>query len=73
MKWVGIFHVRIFWVAIFWGVIFQGEFDGWEFFGLGFPGGSFIEPSYNVSILIFQKIIKKYNKTFNERIYTLNS
>ena len=29
--------------------------------------------SYNVSILIFQKIINKCNKTFNKKIYTLNS
>ena len=33
------------------------------------PGRIFLEPfsSYNVSILIFQKIIKKYNKTFNKK------
>ena len=27
--------------------------------------------SYNVSILIFQKMINKYNKTFNKKTYTL--
>ena len=32
-----------------------------------------IEPfsSYNVAILIFQKIANKYNKTFNKNIYKL--
>ena len=39
------------------------------------PGGIFIEPSfsYNVSILIFQKVINKYTMTFSKKIYTLNS
>ena len=39
------------------------------------PGGIFIEPSssYNVSILISQEIISKYNMAFNKSIYTLNS
>ena len=39
------------------------------------PGGISLKPvsSYDVSILIFQKIISKYNKTFNKKIYTLNS
>ena len=27
----------------------------------------------NAAILIFQKMINKYNKTFNKKIYTLNS
>ena len=37
-------------------------------------GGVFLGPfsSYNVSIVIFQKIIYKYNKTL-KKIYTLNS
>ena len=29
--------------------------------------------SYSVSILIFQKIVNKYNKAFNKNIYTLSS
>ena len=33
---------------------------------------SHVFSSYNVSILIFQKMINKYNKTFNKKIYTLN-
>ena len=45
-------------------------------FRVGIPPGDgiFIEPfsSYNVSVLIFQKIINKYNKTFN-KVYTLKS
>ena len=43
--------------------------------GGNFPGGIFLEPfcSYNVSIVIFQKMINKYDKTFNRKIYTLNS
>ena len=70
MKWVVIFQMRIFWVAHFSGGIFQGEFNGWEFFGWEFLQGEiFIElsSSCNVSILIFQKIINKYNMTFNKR------
>ena len=34
---------------------------------------SHIFSSYDVSILIFQKMIDKYNKTFNKKICTLNS
>ena len=33
---------------------------------------SHVFSSYNVPILIFQKMINKYNKTFNKKIYTLN-
>ena len=47
-----------------------------NFLGGKSPGGGiFIESfsSYNVSILIFQKIINKYKKTFNKKKYTLNS
>ena len=47
-----------------------GNFSG------GIPlGGIFIEPSssYKASILIFQKVLNKYNLTFNKKIYTLNS
>ena len=29
--------------------------------------------SYNTSILVFQKMINKYNKTFNKKIYSLNA
>ena len=29
--------------------------------------------SYNASILVFQKMINKYNKTFNKKIYSLNA
>ena len=52
-----------------------GSLTGGSFLGENFPGEIFIEPSssYNVSILIFQKIINKYNMTFNKKIYTLNS
>ena len=32
-----------------------------------------IVSSYNVSILTFQKMIKKYNKSFHKMIYTLTS
>ena len=48
---------------------------GGNFSGENSPGGIFIKPSstYNVSILIFQKIINKYNMTFNKKRYTLNS
>ena len=34
---------------------------------------SHIFSSYNVSILIFQKMINRYTKTFNKKGYTLNS
>ena len=46
-----------------------GSLTGGSFLGENFPGEIFIEPSssYNVSILIFQKIINKYNMTFNKR------
>ena len=39
--------------------------------GGNIPGGNFLEPfsSHNISILIFQKMINKYNKTFNKKIY----
>ena len=49
---------------------FPGEVFHWEIFRVGFP-----EPlsSYNASILIFQKIINEYNKTFSKKIYSLNS
>ena len=51
------------------------EFDGCEFLEWQSPGGIFIEPSssYKASILIFQKVLSKYNLTFNKKIYTLNS
>ena len=54
------------------GGIFQGEVWLGEFY---FRGGIFLErfSLHNVSILIFQKMINKYNKTFNEKTYTLNS
>ena len=57
------------------GGISQGEFDGWEFLGREFPRGNFHRTVflYNVSILIFQKIISKYNMAFNKKMHTLNS
>ena len=66
MTWVGIFQVRIFWVASFQGGILQ-----WEVSSVGNswveipPGG--IEPSssYDVSILILQKIFNRYSMTLN--------
>ena len=76
MKWVGIRRVRIFWVAIFRGEIFQGGVWWVGIFRVGIsPGRLSLETCslYDVSILIFQKNINKYNKTFNKRIYTLNS
>ena len=76
MKWVGIRRVRIFWVAIFRGKIFQGGVWWVGIFQVGIsPGRLSLETCslYDVSILIFQKNINKYNKTFNKRIYTLNS
>ena len=56
----------IFKEGAWWVVIFRMEIP---------KGGIFLGPfsSYNVSIDIFQKIINKYNKTFNKKIYTLNS
>ena len=59
----------------------RGLFHGCEFwwvriFRVGIPLEEiFLEPfsSYNVSILIFQKNIIKYNMAFNKKIYTLNS
>ena len=56
----------IFKEGAWWVVIFRMEIP---------TGGIFLGPfsSYNVSIVIFQKIIYKYNKTFNKKIYTLNS
>ena len=61
MEWVGIFQVRILWVEIFrrWGGISTGEFDEWELFSL-----ELLEPfsSYDVSILVFQKIYQHYIK-----------
>ena len=75
MKWLGKIQMRIFWVAIF-RVDFPGRsLMGGNFSG-GIPlGGIFIEPSssYKASILIFQKVLNKYNLTFNKKIYTLNS
>ena len=51
------------------------EFGGWEFFGREFHRGGFPRTIFacNVSILIFQKIIIKYDETFNKNIYTLNT
>ena len=73
MKWVGIFLIRIFWVAIFRVGIFQRGRSWWVgIFRVGIvPGVIFLEQfsSCNVSVLIFQKIINKYNKTFNKNIY----
>ena len=70
--------VRIFCVAIFRREVFLGGV--WIFrvgiFRAGIPlRGIFLKPffSYNVSILTFQKIITRYNKSFNKKIYTLNS
>ena len=59
---VGVFQGGVWWVGIFRVGISPGE-------------GIFIEPfsSYNVSILIFQKIINKYYKTFDKKICTFNS
>ena len=56
------------------GIFQRGSLMGGNFLQGISPGRIFLEPfsSYNVSILIFQKIIKKYNKTFNKKIYTLN-
>ena len=47
---------------------------GRNFSGGNFPGVIFLEPfsSYNISILIFQKIINKYEESFNKNIYNLN-
>ena len=56
--------------------IFQGGVLWVGIFRVGLPpGGISLEAfsSYSVSILIFQKIINKYNKTLNKEIYTLNS
>ena len=73
MKWVIIIQVRIFWVPIFRGELFEGGVWWVGIFRVGIPPGEgiFIEPfsSYNLSILIFQKIFNKYNKTFNKKIY----
>ena len=75
MKWMGIFQVRIFWVAIFrWGREFSREsLMGGNFSGGNTPVGISLEPFslFNGSILIFQKIMNKYNKTFNKKIYIL--
>ena len=75
MKCVWIFQVRVFCVTIFLGVVLQGTFDGWEYFGCEFPRNIFLETfsAYNVSILIFPKTISKCYKTFNKKVYTLNS
>ena len=53
-----------------WGSLICGNFSGGNS-----PGEIFLDPfsSYNVSILIFQRIINKYNKNFKKKIYTLNS
>ena len=71
MKWLGKIQMRIFWVAIF-RVDFPGRsLMGGNFSG-GIPlGGIFIEPSssYKASILIFQKVLNKYNLTFNKDLY----
>ena len=56
--------------------IFQGGVLWVGIFRVGIPpGGISLEAfsSYSVSILIFQKIINKYNKTLNKEIYTSNS
>ena len=45
-----------------------GNIPGENFLGGNLPGGF----SKNHFLLIFQKIINKY-KTFNKKIYTLNS
>ena len=52
-----------------------GSLMGGNFVSGNFSGGIFLEPfsSYNVSTFIFQKIINKYNKTSNKKIYALNS
>ena len=62
-----------------WKVSGGGYFQGGSFMGGNFSNGNshegiFLGPfsSYNVSIVIFQKIIYKYNKTL-KKIYTLNS
>ena len=58
------------------GVSFPGgSLMGGNFSGGNSPGGIFLEPfaSCNVSTLVFQKIINKYSKIFNKKIYTLNS
>ena len=59
MKWVRIFQVRIFWVAIFGGQFSGGSLMGGNFSWVNSLVGIFVETfsSYNVSILIFQKII----------------
>ena len=59
---VGVFQGGVWWVGILREGISPGE-------------GILIEPfsSYNVSILIFQKIVNKYYKTFNKKICTFNS
>ena len=41
--------------------------------GCTLQNSSHIFSSYNVSILIFQKMINKYNETFNRKIYSLHS
>ena len=48
------------------GILMDGNFPGGNF-----PGENFLGPfsSHNISILIFQKMINKYNKTFNKKIY----
>ena len=53
----------------------RGSLIGGNFPGENFPRGTFLElfSSYIVSVLIFQKMINKYKKTFNKKIYTLNS
>ena len=76
MKWMGIFQVRIFWVANFrvWGNFPGGT--SMVIFRVGIlPGQIFLEPFslHNVSIFIFEKIIKNKRNTFNKNIYTLNS
>ena len=59
----------------FMGEGFQGGLWWMGIFRIGIPSGRiFLGPfsSYNISVLIFQKIIDKYNKTFSKRTCTQN-
>ena len=68
VKWVEIFQARIFWVAIFRGGSFpRGSLMGGNVFGGNSPGGIFFV--MYLYLLFFQKIINKYKKTFNKKIY----